>query len=209
MKKLFKLKANSVKMEYSFLMSIFRLYPGLKLSHNSSRTNLSADFRCDARLFVRETDQKLKFWWNLWLWGSYLEFFSLWKFRPHAIIHDAGAVQSPSGKSLGYRYIFGPGSDAVLLAHVIGIFSCLPLSTLSNFEAVCLALYYTSSVQISTKLGSWEFFSQKCSGKTHLVFQKSTNPRTERFGVQKSCTEMCRTVDVWVTVSLQTNFLDL
>ena len=52
-------------------------------------------------------------------------------------------------------------------------------------------------------------FSQECSWKTQLVYQKSTNPRTERFGVQKTCTEMRRTVDVWVTVSLQTNFLEL
>ena len=76
--------------------------------------------------FLRETDQKLKFWWNYWLWGSYLEFFPSEMLRPHAKILDAaGAVQSYSGKSLGYCYIFGPGPNAVLLAHVIGIFFCL------------------------------------------------------------------------------------
>ena len=142
-------------------MSFFRLFPGLKLSHNSSRRILflSADFRWDARLFLRETDQKLKFWWNYWLWGSYLEVFPSEIFRPQAIIHDAaGAVKSHSGKSFGYCYIFGPGPNAVLLADVIGIFFCLPFSTLSTFDAVCLALYYTSSVQKKTILGSWEPF---------------------------------------------------
>ena len=45
-------------------MSIFRLYPGLKLSykHNSVRKNLfqSACFCWDSRLLLREMDQKYK-----------------------------------------------------------------------------------------------------------------------------------------------------
>ena len=50
-------------MEVRCLMSIFRLYPGLKLSfeHTSGRKNLflSASFFWDTRLFVREMDQNI------------------------------------------------------------------------------------------------------------------------------------------------------
>ena len=52
-------------MDVLFLMSIFRLYPGLKLSfeNNSVRKNLflSACFCWDSRLSSREMDQKIKF----------------------------------------------------------------------------------------------------------------------------------------------------
>ena len=38
----------------------------------------------------------------------------------------------------------------------------------------------------------------------HFVLQKSTNPQRNRFGVQGICTDLCGTVDVWITVSFQT-----
>ena len=170
-------------------MSFLRLFPGLKLSYNSSRRILflSADFRWDARLFLRETDQKLKFWWNYWLWGSYLEIFPSEIFRPQAIIHDAaGAVKSHSGKSFGYCYIFGPGPNAVLLADVIGIFFCLPFSTLSTFDAVCLALYYTSSVQKKNnfrELGA--FFHRTVQGKLIWSPRKVQIPQPSDLGSKK------------------------
>ena len=48
-----------------FLISVFRLYPGLKMSfeHNSVRKTLflSACFSWDYGLSLREMDQKLKF----------------------------------------------------------------------------------------------------------------------------------------------------
>ena len=44
---------------------------------------------------------------------------------------------------------------------------------------------------------------------THSVLQKSTDAQSKRFGVKESCMELCGTVDIWVTLSLQTVFLDL
>ena len=59
-------------MDVLFLMSIFRLYPGFKMSfeNNSVRKNffLSAGFCWDSRLSLRAMDQKFKFGGLYWLW---------------------------------------------------------------------------------------------------------------------------------------------
>ena len=88
-------------MDVLFLMRIFLLYPGLKLSfeHNSFRKNLllSACFCWDSRLSLREMDQKLKFGRTIGYGNSYLELlFRHFKiFRLHAILHDAaGALRT-------------------------------------------------------------------------------------------------------------------
>ena len=47
------------------------------------------------------------------------------------------------------------------------------------------------------------------SRDTHFVLQKSTIPQSNRFGVQESLTELCGTVDVWITVSFPTFFLEM
>ena len=64
-------------MDVLFLMSIFRLYPGLKLSfeHNGVRKHLflSACFCLDSRLSLREMDQKIKFCGTIGYGKSYLE----------------------------------------------------------------------------------------------------------------------------------------
>ena len=44
---------------------------------------------------------------------------------------------------------------------------------------------------------------------THFVLQKSTNPQNKRFGAQETRTELCGTVDVWITVSFEAFFLEL
>ena len=44
---------------------------------------------------------------------------------------------------------------------------------------------------------------------TQLVLQKSTKPQNKRFGAQETCTELCRTVDVWITMSFRTFSRDL
>ena len=95
-------------------MSIFRLYPGLKLSfeHNSVRKNLilSACFCWDSRLSLRKTDQNFKFGGTIGYGNSYLELlFRHFKiFRLYAILRDAaGAVQAHSGKGPGYCYMIG------------------------------------------------------------------------------------------------------
>ena len=90
-------------------MTIFRLYPGIKMSfeNNSARKNLFINdcFCCDSRLPLREKDQKFNFGGTIANGNSYLEFlFRLFKiFRLHAILHDAaGAVRAHIGKGPGY-----------------------------------------------------------------------------------------------------------
>ena len=42
---------------------------------------------------------------------------------------------------------------------------------------------------------------------TLFIRQKCTNPKSKRFGAQEACTELYGTVDVWITVGLQTFLL--
>ena len=112
-------------------MSIFRLYPGLKMSfkHNSVRKNLflSACFCWNSRLSLREMDQKLKFGGTIRYGDSYLDSVFRYSevFRLHAILHDAaGAVRSHSDKGPGYCYMIGRGPNSCLLGHVTGLLFC-------------------------------------------------------------------------------------
>ena len=99
-------------MDVLFLISVFRLYQGLKLTfeHNSVRKNLflSACFCSDSSFSLREMDQKFKFGGTIGYGDSCLEIlFRHFKvFRLHAILHDAaGAVPAHSGKGPGYCYM--------------------------------------------------------------------------------------------------------
>ena len=119
-------------MDVLFLMSIFRLYLGFKMSfeNNSVRKNLflSACFCWDSQLSLREMDQKFIFGGTTGYGDSYLEFlFRHFKvFRLLAILHDAaGAVRPHSGKGLGYCYMIGRGPNSCLLGHVTGLVYCL------------------------------------------------------------------------------------
>ena len=113
-------------------MSIFRLYPALKMSfgHNCVRKNqfLSACFCWDSRISLREKDQKFKFGETIGYGDSYLEFlFRHFKFfRLHATLHDAaGAVPAHSGKGPGYCYMIARGPHSCLLGLVTGLLFCL------------------------------------------------------------------------------------
>ena len=119
-------------MDVLFLISIFRLYPGLKMSfeQNSVRKNLflSACFCWDSRLSLREMDQKFNFCGTIGYGDSFLEFsFRHFKiFRLHAILDDAaGSVRAHSVKGLGYCYMFGRGPNSCLLGHVTELLVCL------------------------------------------------------------------------------------
>ena len=103
-------------MDVLFRVSIFRLYPGLKLSfeHKSVRKNLflSACFCWDSRLSSREMDQTFEFIGTIGYGNSYLEKFfrHFKKLRLHAILHDAaGAMRAHSDKGPGYCYMVGRG----------------------------------------------------------------------------------------------------
>ena len=119
-------------MDVLFLISIFRLYPGIKLSfkHNSVRKNLflSACFCWNSRLFLREMEQKFPFGGLIDYGNFYLDSVFRYSkvFRLHAILNDAaGAVRAHSGKGPGYCYMIGRGPNSCLLGHVTGLLFCL------------------------------------------------------------------------------------
>ena len=115
-----------------FLIRIFRLYTGLKLTfkHDSIPKNLflSACFSWDSGLSLREMDQKCKCGGLIGYGNFYLDsvFYYSRVFRLHAILHDAaGAVRSHSGKGPGYCYMIGRGPNSCLLGHVSELLFCL------------------------------------------------------------------------------------
>ena len=114
-------------MDVLFLISVFRLYPGLKMTfeQNSVRKNLflSACFCWDSSLSLHEMDQKFKFGGLIGYGNSYLDSVFRYSkvFRLHAILHDAtGAVPAHSNKGPGYCYMIGRGPNSCLLGHVTG-----------------------------------------------------------------------------------------
>ena len=115
-----------------FLISAFRLYPGLKMTfkHKIVRKNLflTACFCWDSGLPLREMDQKIKFGGFIRYGNSHLDSVFRYSkvFRLHAILHyAAGAVRSHSGKVPGYCYMIGRGPNSFLLGHVNGLLFCL------------------------------------------------------------------------------------
>ena len=119
-------------MDVLFLTSVFRLYPGMKMSfeHNSVRKNLflSACFFWNSRLSVREMERKLPIGGLIGYGNSCLDSVFLYSkvFRLHAILHDAaGAVRAHSDKGPGYCYMIGRGPNSCLLGHVTGLLFCL------------------------------------------------------------------------------------
>ena len=119
-------------MDVLCLISVFRLYPGLKMTfeHNSVRKNLflSACFCWDSRLSLHEMEQNFKIGGFIDYENSYLDSVFRYSkvFRLHAILHEAaGAVRSHSGKRPGYCHIIGRGPNFCLLGHVTGLFFCL------------------------------------------------------------------------------------
>ena len=115
-----------------FLNTVFRLYPGLKMTfeRNSVRKNLflSACFCWDSGLSLREVDQKFKFGGLIGYGDFYLDSVFRYSkvFRLHAILHDAaGAVRAHSNKGPGYCDMIGRGPSSCLLGHVTGLLFCL------------------------------------------------------------------------------------
>ena len=93
------MKQTLTRLDVFFLISVFRLYPGLKktFEHNSVRKSLflSACFCWVSGLSLREVDQKFELDGLIGYGNSY--FHSVFRyskvFRLHAILHDAaGAV---------------------------------------------------------------------------------------------------------------------
>ena len=119
-------------MDVLFLISVFRLYPGLKMSfeHNSVRKNLflSACFCWNSSLSLREMDQKFPFGGLIGYENSCLDSVFRYSkvFRLHAILHDAAVVvRAHSKKRPGCCYMIGRGPNSCLLGHVTGLLFCL------------------------------------------------------------------------------------
>ena len=128
-------------MDVLFLISISRLYPGLKLSfeHNSVHKDLllTACFRWVSRPSLREMVKRNKIGGFIGFGNSYLEllFRHFKAFRLHAILHDAaGPVPAHSGNC----YIIGRGPISCLIDHITGPLFCLyeKLSLPSIFNSV-------------------------------------------------------------------------
>ena len=119
-------------MDVLFIISVFRLYPGLKISfeHNSVQKNLflSACFCWDSRFSLCEMDQKFPFGGLIGYGNSYLDSALRCSkvIRLHAIMYDAaGAVRLQTGKGPGYCYVIGRGPKTCLLGDVTGLLFCL------------------------------------------------------------------------------------
>ena len=119
-------------MHVFFLISNFRLYPGMKMSfeNNSVRKNLllKAGFCWDSSLSLCEMDQKFKFGGPIGCENSYLDYVLRYSkvFRLQAKLDDAaGAVRSHTGKGPGYRYMIGRRPNSCWLNQVTGLLLCL------------------------------------------------------------------------------------
>ena len=119
-------------MDVLFLISVFPLYPGLKMrfKHISVRKNLflSAFFCWDSGLSLRELEQNFGFGGTIGYGNSYLDSVFRYSkvFRLHAILHDAaGAVRLQTGKGPGFCYMITRCPNCCLLGHVTGLIFCL------------------------------------------------------------------------------------
>ena len=132
-------------MDVLFLSSVFRLYPGMKMTfkHNSVRKNLflGACFCWDSGLSLREMDRKFKFGGLIGYGNTCLDSVLRYSkvFGLHAILYDAaGAVRTHSGKGPGSCYMIGQGPNSCLLGQVTGVLFCLSVKLFlpSIFNAV-------------------------------------------------------------------------
>ena len=190
--------------------------------HNSVCKNLflRAFFCWDSGPFLSEMDQKFKSGGTFGYGDSYFEFFFRHSkvFRLHSILHDAaGAVWVHSGKGPAYCYMIERGPNSCLLGHLTGRLFCLfvklflpSILTSVDFWSSMSCIVLDKEVADKKRfLKNWVFYFIAKFRDTQFVLQKSTNPQNERFGEQRTCTDLCGTVDVWITVSFQKLFLQL
>ena len=187
--------------------------------HNSVSKNLflSACFCWDSRLYVRWTKNlslveplvMVTHTWSFYfVTSNYLDYMQYYMMLQEQCEHIVAKVQA-TGTWLDEDRI-----HVCLVAWLDYPFAlrrqtfCLPFSTLSSFEAVCLELYQMLSLQIWTLTVNWYFLLMPKFRATHFL-QKSTNPPSKHFGVQETCTAFCGTVDVWIALSFPTLFPEM
>ena len=207
-------------MDVLILISVFRVYPGLKMSfeHNSVRENLflSACFCWDSRLSLQEMDQKFRFGGLIGYGNSYLDSVFRYSkvFRLHAILHDAaGAVRSHSGKGPGYCYMKGRGPKSCLLGHVTGLLFCLYVKLF--LPSIFIYVDFWSSVSlivpdrelteknITKELG---FLLMVLYKDFHFVHQKLSNLINRRHGTRYIYMELRGVVESWIMRSCLLSF---
>ena len=217
-------------MDVLFLISVFRLYPGLKLTfeHNSVRKNLflSACFCWDSKLSFCEMDREFAFG-GLIGYGNFCldSIFRYSKvFRLHASLHDAaGAVRTHSGKGPGYCYMIGRDPNSCLLGHVTGLLFCLciklkifllfsgKLFLLSIFNSVdfrssmsCIVLdFELADKNVIQELGV--FLTVPYKG-FHFVLQRLLNLINRLHGTQVIYMELRGVVKSWIMISSLLSF---
>ena len=68
----------------------------------------------------------------------------------------------------------------------------------------CIVFYFElADIHVVKELGAFLMAKFRPIG---FVFRKKPNPQNKPFGVQETCTELCETVVVWITVSFSTFF---
>ena len=217
------LKQTSSRKDVFFLISVFRLYPGLKMSfqHNFVRKNLflSACFCWDSGLSLREMDQKFNFGWLIGYGNSCLDSVFRYSkvFRLLAILHDvAGAVRSHNGKGPGYWYRIGWGPNSCLLGHVTGQLFCfhvkLFLSSIfksvdfwSNMSLIVLEIELTEKNK-NTELG--RFTDGSLQGFPFCP-PKTLNLINRQYGTQVIYMELRRVVESWIMMCCSRSFTTL
>ena len=150
---------------------------------------------------------------------SYLKFLfcHLNVIRLQAILDDAaGTVQSHCGKSPGYCYMIRRGRKSCMLGHVTGLLICLHVKLFPSsilifvnfwkimpwYVFICILRKQAKLFYRFRKLVLMDMFTN-----TILVLHEKFKPKKPALWVEKNCTELCRTVVVWNTVTFETIFV--
>ena len=223
-KQLFISETNYVKKGCSLSIEPFPIVSVIEIiiwtQQCSQNLLLSACFCWASRLSSREIHQNYKFVGTIAYGDSYLEFlFRHFKvFRLHAILLDAGgSVKAHSGKSPDYCYMIVEGRSYCSLGHLTGLLFCLHVqlflpcifNSIDNWSSMsCIVLDNEFAHKIVIKeLGV--LFSMGMFKETHFVLQKTTNRLSKQFGEQETCTALCGTVVVWITLSFPIFFIKM
>ena len=199
-------------MDVLFLISVLRLYPGLKMSfeYKSVRKNLfpSACFCWHSGLSLREMDQKIKFGGPIGFWNSCLDSVFRYSkiFRLHVLLHDAArAVRTHSGKGPRYCYMIGRGTNSSLLSHVTGILFCLYVEIFlpSIFNSVDFwseVYLIVLDIELTEKnvIKDLGFFFLVFYKDFHFVHQRLWNPINRQHWTQDIYMELRGVVESWI-----------
>ena len=199
-------------MDALFLISVFRLYPGLKMTfkHNglSEKLFLSACFCWDSGLSLREKDQKFKIGGLIGYGNSCLDSVFRYSkvFRLDAILHDAaGAVRAHSGKGPSYCYMIGRGPNSCLLGHVTGLLFCLYVKIFlpsffnsADFWSSMSCIILDIEVTEKNKIKELGLFIDSSAQKFSFCPPKTSNLIIRLHGTQDVYMKLRGVVESWI-----------